>query len=133
VGREMFASDSDVAASQDSLKLRIGTIFTLEAESNVSGGYRYELFDPVQRNVLLGAFTQRVNSDFFTIGEDVTGNKVRPGSTLRHLHCAGVSSVVLSEDDPRCQRMHSPYDRSGIFLTPVVVAFPLVYFVRRYR
>jgi hypothetical protein len=69
-----------------------------------------------------------VNTDLFEVASLQKRIRVKPPETLKHLWCAGASTVCLHPDSPRLAELHEPHSRSGFLLAPVVRGFPTVYF-----
>lgn len=134
VSRRLFRTAEGANSAQQFLRERIGTMLGVTAKSNADDNYRYELLPGGQPSECIGALSQSVNTDLFRVGEDIAhhwnAHRLRPRNEIRHLYIAGIGSYALSDDDPRRSQLHPPYDRSGIFLVPIVSGFSMVYFKR---
>ena len=136
VSRRLYHTKAEADRAQDVLRQQIGRIAEVTAHANADADYRYELvLAGSGGDIRIGALSMRVNSDLFAVGRAIAGRwhapRLRPRFEMRHLWMLGVSTHVLSEDDPRLHELHPPYDRTGTFLVPVVTGFSVVYF-RRY-
>lgn len=134
VSRRLFPGRAEATAAQDFLREHLDDIAELTAEANKEAKFRYELSPTEADGLRIGAFSQHVNSSLFDVGDAIAhdwgGRRLRPRFDIRHLWMIGVSSCFLSEDDPRVDLLHPPYNRTGAFLVPLVSAFPVVYFTR---
>lgn len=133
VSRRLFRTKAEADRSQDLLQQRIGRIAEVTAQANAAADYRFELvLTGSGGDLRIGALSARVNGDLFAVGQAIAGSgrapRLRPRFEMRHLWMLGVSTRVLSEDDPRLHELHPPYDRTGTFLVPVVMSFSVVYF-----
>lgn len=82
---------------------------------------------------LLGALTDRVNSDLFKVAAAVHAKikgrkRRRPPDEIWNLHVVGVRTAVLPLDSPEAERLHAPWSASGIVLVPIVLGYTTMFF-----
>lgn len=121
----LYADAAEVRAVQARLLRLVDEPCAAWARHNPDAGFTYML--RTEGAELLGALTDRVNSDLFKVAAEVRakvkGGKRRPPDELWHLHVVGVRTAVLPPDSPEAERLHAPWSASGIVLVPIVLGY----------
>ncbi len=80
----------------------------------------------------LASFNQTVNWNLFDIGKILAGKRklgnLRPGGKINYLNMIGSASVVLDPEDDEKPNLIEPFNKTGIYLIPVISGFTNVYF-----
>jgi hypothetical protein len=120
---------------QDFLWANCLSYLPLVAESRQAGSGSYWLRTPDRSMTNLGALSEGFEVDLAGIGGLIADERgvaeMLPSQRIGGLFMVGAASVVLPEDDDLQERLVEPYNRSGIFLVPVISGFPMVYFSGR--
>ena len=133
-GRRFFPDAAAVRTSQSRIiNIADGSV-PLVAECDRESGFAYRLREDGQGQCL-AVLSQSVNSDLFAIADAVQaelgGSRRRPPDAIRHLHMAGVRTVVLPADSLDCEALHEPWRSTGIMLAPLILGYSTVYFPYR--
>ena len=132
-----FFSQSEVCKYQGRLaRLAIHVPVPIDAVWDPSNDFRYQIWtrlaetDPGKH---IGYFAKHLNGDFFDIIKRISGYswQFRPPNRIRHLHICGVSTFAASEDEQRLREVHEPFATTGIWLIPVILGYPKIYFPRK--
>ncbi|EPX60587.1 hypothetical protein D187_001741 [Cystobacter fuscus DSM 2262] len=127
----LYANAAEVRAVQERLLQKVDAPSTAWARHNPDAHFTYML-RTVDGAELLGALTERVNSDLFKVAAaaraKVKGGNRRPPDELWHLHVVGVRTAVLAPDSPEAERLHAPWSASGIVLVPIVLGYTTLTF-----
>ena len=126
VTRSLQRDADECQRMQQWLAERAAAAVNVEGFCIGGGDWDYRIcVDPTRR---IGRLTPQVNTDLFEVASLQKRIRVKPPETLKHLWCAGASTVCLHPDSPRLAELHEPHSRSGFLLAPVVRGFPTVYF-----
>lgn len=131
VSESVYPHASDALAVQDRLRTLVNKHVSASARANAAASHRYEVRLADEPHPL-AVLSQQVNRDLVAIARDpsVSRSRLKPPAELKYLNIVGVRTVVLAADDPRCQQLHAPFRKTGIFLSPVIFAFTLAAFER---
>jgi hypothetical protein len=110
------------------------TLVELKASSaGATMDWRYRISlaeDPEDRAICFLA--TGVNGDLFAIArvvdELVRQNRKKPPLEFQYFRSYGVRTLVLSQDDPIRETLHSPWRDSGVVAAPMVLGYPMCYF-----
>lgn len=127
VARSVYETADSAVDTQRRLAMLINKRVTGYASANRKAAHRYELRLTEADTYPLAVLSPQVEGDLIAMARKV-GNKRKPPLELRHIHIVGVRTVALSADDPRCEKLHAPFSKSGIFLSPVIHAFTMAVF-----
>jgi hypothetical protein len=134
VGRACFAASRDAQAAQQLVMTSCSTLVELKASSaGATMDWRYRISlaeDPEDRAICFLA--TGVNGDLFAIArvvdELVRQNRKKPPLEFQYFRSYGVRTLVLSQDDPIRETLHSPWRDSGVVAAPMVLGYPMCYF-----
>jgi hypothetical protein len=129
-GRSLFGQMS-VRESQTQLASMVGKVTKISGTSTAlptEDGKQY-LYRLVTKddNKVVGHFSSRVDRELYAIGKQLQLDKIRSPKEIRHLYSIDVRTVAFAPDDPVLSSLLSPFNRSGMMLAPVIVAFPKTY------
>ncbi len=124
-GPENFLTPESVSESQNFLRSIHGRILEACAITDHSvPNYPFRLFiEGKHRATLSGS----VNEDLFTIGNQILPARLRPPDAIKHLWINGIQTIVIT-DSPERDRLHPPWNRTGILLAPILFGYTKVYF-----
>jgi hypothetical protein len=126
VMRSLQRDEDECQRMQEWIAEKAESEVDIEAFCVGGGDWNYRIFvDPAKR---IACMTPQVNADLFEIATLMRKGRIKPPDTLKHLWCAGASTVCLHPDSTRLEELHEPYSRSGMFLAPVIRGFTMVYF-----
>lgn len=128
VSRAIQRDEAECRQSQEWLAQHAAEPADVGAACVGAGDWAYRL--TVNETMRIGCLTQQVNTDLFEVAKRLQLGQVRPPSNLKYLWLAGVSTTSLAPDDPRLDELHEPYSRTGLFLTPIIRGFPMVFFTQ---
>lgn len=95
--------------------------------------YRYRVVGIVRgQPTMLCDLNIKVNQDLWQVANELARNgkrsgKLKPPELLPHLNVIGVRTVALVDDDHSTD-LHPVYAQSRIFLAPIVMGFPALFF-----
>ena len=128
-GRTLFADAQDATAAQTQIRSYGAQIARVAATADASRDFRYGL--AAEGGPPFAFLQKAVNDDLFRIGEQMQqwygGNRRRPPGRIPHLRVVALRSVVLPPEAPEAERLHAPWNSSGIMLAPVVLGFTTVF------
>ncbi|MBK8979631.1 MAG: ATP-dependent helicase [Planctomycetes bacterium] len=131
VSQACHGSAAMVQASQSLLAESVRRTRPLHARILGDGDFRYLLTLEDDRSIVIGRLDSTVNHDLFHLCERISHRSMRPPMQIKHVFLTGVTTACLPEDDPMLERLFEPWSRSGIWLAPIVRAFPKVWFERK--
>jgi len=129
-GRKFFTDASAVRESQGVIASLHGRITGASAtcDRNAEFSYRVAIEDDQHCVAVLGL---SLNRDLFRIGQVIQdrsgGPRRRPPDQIRHLRIVGVRTVALPPDAPEAERLHSPWNTTGIMLAPILLGYTAMY------
>jgi hypothetical protein len=122
----LYAASETAAATQERLSLLIRHHQTAKA-IRVRSRFELRLLDEDKEPI--GALSRHVNHDLNGIANEI-GRRLSLPKEIWNVNVVGVRTVVLAEDNSACEMLHEPYRRTGIFLSPVVLALTKAHFER---
>lgn len=130
-GREYF-SIKEIHERQNALLNMIGTINDAYAENDHGCGHVYRL-KVSETRLDVAVLSEIVGKDLFGIGEHLKhnirdGKNRRPPDRLDHLKILGIRTLILPADSQDCEKLHSPWNKSGIMLAPVLFGYTTAHF-----
>ena len=127
-GRKYFQNLGLAKDAQADLLRHGSSIKRLTAQRGSGEPWGYGItFDSLVGRPPFAYFSAQVNSDLFSVGENLGLSRKSP-KTIKHLTNLGLMTVVIGPDDPARELLLPPWNKSGLMLGPLVVGFPTVYF-----
>jgi hypothetical protein len=129
-GRRYFKEAADVKKAQTFLRNAHQKILPADAFSDQAAEFAF-LLTPEGSDQAVAVLSNSLNSDLFKIGRVVQekhgGGKRKPPDFIRHLRVIGIRTIVLAPDAAEAERLHSPWNETGILLAPIVLGFTTTY------
>ena len=109
----------------------------LRATLEPRNGYDYSIWTRSGGKIadrIFGYFSQNLNKDLFSITNKYsTGGALKPPPYIEPFYLVGVKTVCKSDNDPNLKHIRKPYCNTGLWLSPIIVGYPVCPFFRRYR
>ena len=116
-------------------RLSSDTPVSLEAIADPQANFAYQLIiDPAGHNLRAGYFNPLLNQDLWKVLNCIERNsshKFRLPEKIHYIFLMGVSTYAAPDDDPRILEVHEPYASTRMWLVPVVLGYPQLYFPYR--
>ena len=131
---QAFQTDSKSAAAVQSMLLRLGgSPVSAQMYRTAAGGGEYRwILGTSDRGQQIAQANDLVNKDLWEISASAAssrgGTRMRPPSSINHLHMLCCRTVVRAHGDASLPLLHEPWASSGFWLAPVVFAYSTAYF-----
>lgn len=131
VGRKFF-TESDAAWAQRQC-LDLGNKRTVATASQVAQiDFSYVITTDGERKIAV--LSEAFNDDLWALAKVLSTNRryrLLPPRQIKHIRLNGVRSLVVSPEDPDCERLHEPWASSGFMLAPTVIAYTKIWFQKK--
>ena len=135
-GRRYFEGSSQVRTSQARIRDLAGGESGVTAVADPFTAYAYRMRGKEKSDPCLAVLSQRVNRDLFEIAQavaDRVGGRRRPPDFIPHLRILGVRTIVVPLAGGESEKLHEPWNSSGILLAPIVLGYATLSFPTRSR
>jgi hypothetical protein len=130
VSRRFHPTPESAIAQQEYLAGLCSFPFKVIARADRASDFRYGLYHDDSRCLATLALT--FNQELMRIGHSGSfgpnDKKLHPTMTINNIHVIGTRTIVIPQDDPCLEQLREPFDRTGVFLAPLIIGFPVVYF-----
>lgn len=130
VSNRFWSSSDDVAATQSLLWSMTGKRVPVIAEL-IDGMRHLALRQAEADGPVLGFLSSRVTDHLWRIGEQIHGARTAPPRRIRGLWMVGIRTAVATPEAAASGELLSPYDRSLLWLVPVIAGIAPVFFNAR--
>lgn len=131
VSQTIYPDHLAASRSQTRLELLINRHVTGSATRGVAAAARYAVRLTDHDTEPICVLSRKLEAGLAAIGNQVSRARLKLPRELNEIHVVGVRTVALAVDDERSQQLHEPYRKSGIFLSPIVLAFTRVAFEKK--